>query len=67
MLSDPAEPAGPLTVDRRRAAFAALVQAQDAGESVPASRAAVGRRFGLTDAQMRSIEREGMDNGWPPL
>lgn len=67
MTPDLVEPAGPLTVARRRAVFAALVQAQDAGESVAASRSAVGQRYRVTEAQVRAIEREGVDKSWPPL
>jgi hypothetical protein len=63
----PAEPAGPLTVDRRRAVFAALVAAQDGGASVADSRAADGQRYAVTESQVRLIEREGIDKGWPPF
>ena len=62
----------PLTTDRlpestRRAVFAALVQSQDDGMAVSASRAAAGARFGITTADVVRIEREGLDSQWPPL
>jgi len=34
---------------------------------VPQSRQLIAERFGLTDAQVRDIEREGLDQQWPPL
>ena len=51
----------------RRAAFAALVAAQDAGATVAASRDEVAKEYGLTPEQVRAIEREGMERQWPPL
>ena len=53
--------------DRRREIFAALVEEQDREVSVAESREAVAERFGVSVAQVRDIEREGIDNGWPPL
>ncbi len=47
--------------------FRALVEAQDGGMSVEASRQHVAERFGVTLSQVRQVEREGMDNEWPPL
>jgi hypothetical protein len=51
----------------RRAAFAALVEAQDGGMTAPQSRDATCRRFGLTEGQLRRIEEEGLEKQWPPL
>jgi hypothetical protein len=51
----------------RRAVFAALVQAQDDGMPVGASRAAAGARFGIPTTEVVRIEREGLDGQWPPL
>ncbi len=51
----------------RREVFLALVEAQDRGAPVAESREQTAARFGLTAEQVRLIEREGMDNGWPPL
>jgi hypothetical protein len=65
--TEPTKPSLPLTQDRRRAIFAAVVAAQDAGSSVPDARSAVGARYRVTESQVRSIEREGVDKGWPPL
>jgi hypothetical protein len=52
---------------RRRELFAALIEAQDREMSVAESRADVARRFGVSEAQVRGVEREGLDNAWPPL
>ena len=57
----------PPAEDRRREIFAALVAAQDEGLAVALSRADVAARFGVTPAAVAAIEREGMDNEWPPL
>ena len=56
-----------VTVEQRRAIFKAVVEAQDEGKSVEASRAEAARRFSVSDDQVRSIEREGLDQEWPPL
>ena len=56
-----------LPEERRKEVFAALVEAQDQQMSVSQSRLLVGERYGLSDAQIRQIEREGMDQQWPPL
>ena len=56
-----------LTDDRRREIFAALVAAQDEGVPVARSRDQVAQRFGVTRDVVAQIEREGMDNEWPPL
>jgi hypothetical protein len=53
--------------DRRREIFAALVDAQDRGLSVHASKQDVLAQFGVTWNMVEQIEREGMDNEWPPL
>ncbi len=60
-------PTQSLPDDRRREIFAALVAAQDAGVPVRESRAQVAERFAVTSATVAVIEREGMDNEWPPL
>ena len=56
-----------LSEEERRAVFLALVAAQDMGASVVRSRKEVAEKFGLTDRQVRQIEEEGLDGGWPPL
>ena len=56
-----------LAEERRREIFAALVEAQDQHMTVAQSREEVAKRFGLSQSQLRSIEREGLDNKWPPL
>jgi hypothetical protein len=56
-----------LTDTQRQLIFAALVAAQDEGANVPDSRAVVAKKHGLTVELVRSIEREGLENEWPPL
>ncbi len=57
----------PLSEDRRKEIFLALVDAQDHEMDVAQSRRLVGRRFGISESQVRQIEREGLDRQWPPL
>jgi hypothetical protein len=52
---------------RRKEIFLALVDAQDHDMNVVESRQLIMKRFGLSEGQLRQIEREGMDNQWPPL
>ena len=61
------EPQQPLSEPRRKEIFAALVETQDQGVTVAQSRKAVAARFGVTVQQVMQVEREGMDNDWPPL
>jgi hypothetical protein len=49
------------------AIFLALVDAQDRAMSVLQSRSVVAKQFHVSDRQVRRIEREGLDNEWPPL
>ena len=56
-----------LPESKRKEIFLALVEAQDHEMSVAQSRQLMIERFGVTDAQIRDIEREGLDNQWPPL
>ena len=56
-----------LTETRRKEIFLALVDAQDHKIDVARSRRLMVERFGVSDSQVRQIEREGMDNHWPPL
>jgi len=60
-------PTDRIAENRRREIFAALVAAQDAGVPVARSRAEVADRFDLTPDEVTAIEREGLDNDWPPL
>src|SRR4051812_27723291 len=57
----------PLTEPERMEVFRALVEAQDRGAAVAQSRAAVAERFGVSEQQVREVEREGMEGQWPPL
>lgn len=56
-----------LPEDRRKEIFLALVEAQDKELGVLQSREDVARRFDLSVAEVRQIEREGLDSSWPPL
>jgi len=58
---------GELSEARRKEIFLALVEAQDQGASVAQSRKDIAQRFGVSEGQVRQIEREGVDGGWPPL
>jgi hypothetical protein len=35
--------------------------------SVEASRADAARKFAVTESDVKAIEREGLENEWPPL
>ena len=56
-----------LTEARRRAIFASLVEVQDAGVAVRDSRAMVAGKYGVPIEEVREVEREGLDEEWPPL
>ena len=58
---------GQIAEDRRREIFLALVDAQDHDLGVSQSRKLIATRFGLSEGQIRRIEREGLDRQWPPL
>jgi hypothetical protein len=51
----------------RKEIFSALVAAQDRNLTVPESRKRVCRQYGISDVQVRQIERQGLDQSWPPL
>jgi hypothetical protein len=51
----------------RKQVFLALVEAQDGGMAVAQSRQTVAATFGLTQADVIRIEREGTEASWPPL
>jgi len=56
-----------LSQAERMEVFLALVQAQDRAMTVAQSREAVAKQFGVSERQVRRIEREGLDGDWPPL
>lgn len=56
-----------LSEDGRKEIFLALVDAQDHEVPVAESRSLAAQRFGVSESQVRQIEREGMDQQWPPL
>jgi hypothetical protein len=61
------EAEGSLSEVRRKEIFLALVDAQDRALSVPESRKAVAQQFGVSEGQVKAIEREGLEHEWPPL
>jgi hypothetical protein len=52
---------------RRKEIFLALVDAQDHEMNVTQSRKLIAEQFGVSEGQIRAIEREGLDQQWPPL
>jgi DNA-directed RNA polymerase sigma subunit (sigma70/sigma32) len=56
-----------LSEQRRQEIFLELVNAQDQDMSVAQSRRFVAERFEVSEQQVRQIEREGLDQNWPPL
>ena len=58
---------GNISEERRKEIFLALVDAQDHEISVVQSRKSVSEHFGVSVEQVMEIEREGLDNEWPPL
>jgi hypothetical protein len=56
-----------LAEEHRRQIFLALVDAQDHEMDVAQSRRQVVQRFGVSESQVRQIEREGIEQQWPPL
>ena len=63
----PDESRPPMSKERRQEIFRALVEAQDGGATVQDSRLQAARQFGLEADEVRRIEREGIEGGWPPL
>jgi hypothetical protein len=56
-----------LSEARRKEIFLALVNAQDHRMEVAQSRRFIVFRFKVSESLVRQIEREGLDNKWPPL
>lgn len=56
-----------LAEDKRKEIFMALVDAQDHDMNLAQSRKLVGERYGISESQLKQIEREGLDRQWPPL
>ena len=56
-----------ITTERRQELFLRLVNEQDAGKNVERSRSLIGDAFGISEPEVRNIEREGLDKQWPPL
>jgi hypothetical protein len=60
-------PDKPLSEEQRKEVPLALVDAQDHDMGVVQSRQLVAARYGLSEEQVRHIEREGLDKDWLPL
>jgi hypothetical protein len=57
-----------LTLQQRQEVFHALVTTQDLGlMSVGESRQHIEKQFEISEAQLKQIEEEGLENEWPPL
>ena len=56
-----------LNVQQRKEIFHALVEAQDHELTVAESRKVIAEQFGVSENEVRQIEREGLDGQWPPL
>jgi hypothetical protein len=56
-----------ISEERRKEIFLALVDAQDHEVSVAKSRKEIAEKFNISESQIRDIEREGIDQQWPPL
>jgi hypothetical protein len=57
-----------LNLQQRQEVFHALVTTQDLGlMSVGESRQHIEKQFEISDAQLKQIEEEGLENEWPPL
>jgi hypothetical protein len=61
------EPEQALSEPRRQEIFLALVTAQDQEMPVDQSRRVIAQKFGISESEVLKIEREGLDNNWPPL
>jgi hypothetical protein len=58
---------GSIPEGTRRQIFADVVAKQDEGKPVVEARSFVAKQHDVTSDQVKSIEREGIEAGWPPL
>jgi hypothetical protein len=56
-----------LSEARRKQIFLSPGQAHDGGASVAESRKIIAGRFGVSEEQVRKVEEQGLEGGWPPL
>jgi hypothetical protein len=56
-----------LSQEQRMDLSRSLVEAQDSEMTVAQSHRAIAQRFGASEAQVRAVEREGLEGNWPPL
>jgi hypothetical protein len=52
---------------RRKEIFLVLVEAQDRGAAVAESRKLIAEQFSVKEHQVGRVEKEGLDESWPPL
>jgi hypothetical protein len=57
----------PLPLERRMELFRTVVEIHDRGVGPVVTPRRVARQFGVTEAQVRKIEEEGIEGQWPPL
>ena len=56
-----------IPTEHRQTIFRTLIEVQDAGQSVAESRKAIAEKYQVTEAVVKEIEKEGIDEQWPPL
>jgi hypothetical protein len=56
-----------LSEPQRKEIFLALVDAQDQELTVAQSRKLIAEQFAISESLIKRIEREGLDQQWPPL
>ena len=56
-----------LSEERRKQIFLDIVAAQDEGLPVLAARTRIATQYELPAESVKDIEREGIDQSWPPL
>jgi hypothetical protein len=57
-----------LSTTERMQVFKDLVATQDGGTlSVTQARRLIARRYGLADHELGDIEKQGLEEDWPPL
>jgi len=60
-------PAQSLSETRKQQIFLALLEAQDQELGVLRARKLIAENFRISEDQVIRIEREGIENNWPPL
>jgi hypothetical protein len=58
---------GQLSIEQRMQIFRDVVELQDQDVGAVLARQQVARRHGVGEGDVKTIEREGIDQQWPPL